>query len=224
MRLNTARKAGQADGELESLADRAHTVLRDRIVSLEFPPGSLLSENTLSDRLGISRTPVREALKRLEREYLVKVLPQRGIFVTPADLQDQVLLLEIRRGLEGPHFARAAQRSTAEQRARFHELADRLAHHTSNNDLLGHYGDDKEFDELIDVCAGNRFISEILEPVHYLVRRFWQLHRGTDASKRVLELHLEVARAVASGSPERVLACSETLLDFNRDFFRSLVG
>lgn len=209
--------------DLESLAGRAYHILRDKIVCLEYPPGSLLSEGVLGHSHGISRTPIREALKRLEREYLVAILPRRGIIVTEVNLHDQFLLLEMRRGIEGRLFARAARDSTPAQRKRFAELAEAMGSCAANNDLIAHYTVDREFDDLIDVCGGNRYLSQALRPVHGLIRRFWQSQRGTNGSQGALDRHVIVAQAVASGDPGRVLAASKDLLDYNEAYFRSLL-
>jgi DNA-binding GntR family transcriptional regulator len=212
------------ESDSESMAERAFAFLRDRIATLDFPPGALLSENALSDMLDISRTPIREALKRLESDKLVRIMPRRGIVVTPIDVQDQLLVLEVRRGLEGPLFARASQRSSKDQRAEFHRLAERLQFHAAHKDLHAHYQDDMLFDRLIDECAQNHFMSDILRPVHTLVRRFWQLHRNTEEAKEVLSLHVKVAFSVASGDPKAVLRDANVMFDFNEAFCRSLVG
>ena len=69
----------------ESVRDYAFRVIKQNIVSVELKPGSLLSENELSSRLGISRTPVREALSDLARVSILETLPQRGTFIALID-------------------------------------------------------------------------------------------------------------------------------------------
>lgn len=224
-RMAKARKMpGKGGEDVESLARQAYVTLRDRIVALELPPGALLSETTLGESLGISRTPIREALKQLERDYLISVLPRRGIFVTEINLHDQLLLLDIRRGIESALFARAAERSSPQQRQRFGELAVALTETAARNDLAAHYVVDREFDSLIDLCANNRFMTDILRPVHSLTWRFWNLNRGTQAAKRVLDLHVEVAQAIASGKPAKVRAATGAMFDFNEVCIRRFLG
>jgi len=210
--------------DVESLAKQAYITLRDRIVALDLAPGALLSETTLGESMGISRTPIREALKQLERDYLISVLPRRGIVVTEINLHDQLLLLDIRRGIESALFARAAERSSAQQRQRFAELAAALTETAARNDLAAHYVVDREFDSLIDLCANNRFMTDMLRPVHSLTWRFWNLNRGTEAAKRVLDLHVEVALAIASGKPAKVRAATAAMFDFNEVCIRRFLG
>ena len=95
-----------------SLADKAYQAIRELIVSLELAPGAVIDERELMERLGIGRTPVREALRRLAHERLVEVYPRRGMFVTTVDVRDLARLCEVRAVLE-PEAARlAAERAT----------------------------------------------------------------------------------------------------------------
>lgn len=222
--VKSLTKLSTGGDDIESLAKQAYIALRDRIVCLDLPPGALLSENTLGDSMGISRTPIREALKRLERDYLIAIMPRRGIIVTDVDLKDQLLLLDIRRGIESTLFARAAERANPTQRKRFKELAATMKASAQRNDLAQHYIIDREFDGLIDTCAANRFMTDTLRPVHSLVWRFWQLNRGTEAAKTVLDHHVVVTHAVASGEPAQVLAATKALFDFNEVYIRRLLG
>jgi len=80
-----------------SLTDEAYAQLEELIVTLQLRPGVAVSEASLSERLGIGRTPIREALQRLAREHLVAVLPQRGNLISEIDIKKQLRLLETRR-------------------------------------------------------------------------------------------------------------------------------
>ena len=84
----------------ESLTERAYRALEEAIVTLALQPGEVVSEAQLSARLGIGRTPIREALQRLARERLVRILPRRGIVVAVVDVREQLRLLEVRREIE----------------------------------------------------------------------------------------------------------------------------
>ena len=82
-------------------ADRAYHELRDRIVTLRLPPGTVLREDSLMRELDVGRTPLREAVKRLALESLVAVQPRRGTFVSPVEASDIVHITEVRAELEG---------------------------------------------------------------------------------------------------------------------------
>ena len=114
-----------------ALADQARAQLEELIVQLELPPGSVWSEVQLSERLGIGRTPVREALQRLEGDHLVRILPRLGVQVTEINVTQQLLLLEVRRVIaecaRNP-FAAAAIAPTHAMSRRFYFLHYRRAH------------------------------------------------------------------------------------------------
>src|SRR3954452_13438189 len=113
------------DGAL--LADQAYLALRELIVSLELQPGALVKEPELVERLGIGRTPVREALRRLSQEKLIEVYPRRGMVVTTVDVRDLARLCEVRAVLE-PEAARlAAERATQADLDTIAELLTELA-------------------------------------------------------------------------------------------------
>src|SRR5580698_7581353 len=94
------RRAPAPETQGVTLTERAWRALEEEIVTLRIPPGSVVSEAGLSARLGLGRTPVREALQRLANEGLVQILPRRGIIVTEIDVAAQLRLLEVRREIE----------------------------------------------------------------------------------------------------------------------------
>src|ERR687897_3676091 len=99
------------------VAERAYTELRDRIVTLHLPPGTVLREDALMGELGIGRTPLREAVKRLALENLVDVQPRRGTFVSAVEAADIQNITEVRAELEGYAAELAALRLDPDTRA-----------------------------------------------------------------------------------------------------------
>ena len=110
----------------ETLTDKAYRALEEEIVTLRIPPGTVVSEAMLSQRLGVGRTPVREALQRLAREWLVVILPRRGIVVSEIDPVRHLRLLEVRREVERLLARSAARRASAPLRARFRTIAEAM--------------------------------------------------------------------------------------------------
>jgi DNA-binding GntR family transcriptional regulator len=96
----------------ETLTDRAYRLIEELIVTLALPPETILSEQSLAQRLAIGRTPIREALQRLARDGLVVILPRRGILVSQINLKTQMRLLEVRRELERLMARGAAEGAT----------------------------------------------------------------------------------------------------------------
>lgn len=100
------------DPDKLSQGERAYIALRDLLITLRIPPGTLIHEEALSRELAMGRTPVREALKRLALEKLVAVYPRRGTFATDININDLAYISEVRIPLEGLVAATAAQRAT----------------------------------------------------------------------------------------------------------------
>src|ERR1700749_2501252 len=107
----------------ETLTERAYRLIEELIVTLALPPETILSEQSLAQRLGIGRSPIREALQRLARDALVVILPRRGILVSQINLKTQMRLLEVRRELERLMAKGAAERVTPEESAAFASIA-----------------------------------------------------------------------------------------------------
>src|SRR6202165_3324338 len=109
-----------------SQSEEADVRVRERIVSLDIPPGSVVNETRLREELKIGRTPIREALQRLGRENLVRSIPHRGTFVTDVNITDLARITEVRVVLEG-HAARlAAERLTTADRESLSRLVEVL--------------------------------------------------------------------------------------------------
>ncbi len=208
----------------ENLAEGAYVQIREWIVSQHLKPGALLSENGLSAALGLSRTPIREALKRLEREYLVAILPKRGIVVSPIDYRAQIQILELRRGIEMRLIVRGTERATEAQRAFIADLADRMEDCVRNGDLAGYFRLDSLFDAEIDLAADNRFMTDAMRPVHALVRRFWTTQFGSAALLEALRQHVRMIRAASRGESDKVRELLTELYDYNERYLRSLLG
>ena len=110
-----------------SMSDRAYREIRDRLVMLDIRPGAPINDQQLALELGVGRTPVREALKRLETDRLVIAFPRRGTFATDVQIVDLAHVSEVRMLLEPAAAAYAAQRSSSAERETFVALADDLA-------------------------------------------------------------------------------------------------
>ena len=189
--------------DARSLSDQAYYRIRELIVTLELPPGSLVSERELMEQLGLGRTPVREALRALARERLVVVYPRRGMFVSPVDVGDLAGLSEVRITLER-HAARlAAERATETERAEtmalLAELDESAAHDERTLIDL-----DQRLHRHVYRCAHNPFLEATLNEYYMLTLRIWFL-----ALDRVVRLgdaiqeHRELLEAIRDRDPAR---------------------
>ena len=208
----------------QSLSDRAYAEIEEMIITLRLAPGSAVSESELSARLGIGRTPIREALQRLARERLVAIFPRRGIFVTDINVTSQLRLLEVRRELERLIARSAARRATAEERDRFSALAAAFESAAKANDDVTFMRIDRDFNVLCSAAAHNEFAAGAMSLMHALSRRFWYIHYRQAANMpQTAKLHADIARAIAAGDEERAAKASDRLLDAIARFTRATV-
>jgi DNA-binding GntR family transcriptional regulator len=218
-----AARRARAGGR--SLTDEAYAQLEELIVTLQLAPGSAVSEATLSERLGIGRTPIREALQRLAREHLVVVLPQRGNLVSEIDVKRQLRLLEARREVERLLVRCAARRATPAEREAFAGLADAFDEAAARNDARSFIRGDKRFNDLCLQAARNEFAAGAMGLMHGLSRRFWYLHYRQAADlPETARLHADTARAISLGDEAGAARALDALLDSIEAFTRATVS
>jgi DNA-binding GntR family transcriptional regulator len=184
--------------QASSLADRAYLAIRDLIVSLKLAPGALIDERRLVESLGIGRTPVREALRRLAQEQLIEVFPRRGMFVTGVDVRDLARISEVRAALE-PEAARlAAERASDDECDELATLSNRIADGT---DLMGL---DERIHRAIYAAAHNHLLEKTLGEYYVLALRIWMiaLERDQDLEEAV-EAHRDLVQAILAGNGDR---------------------
>jgi DNA-binding GntR family transcriptional regulator len=157
------------------VAERAYVELRDRIVTLHLPPGTVLREDELMQDLGTGRTPLREAVKRLALEDLVDVQPRRGTFVTAVEAADIQNITEVRAELEGYAAELAALRLEPETRVK----AEALLHDIESLDGAGDQDLLMRMDERIHrfiwEAAHNPYLTQTLERYFTHSLRIWYL-------------------------------------------------
>jgi DNA-binding GntR family transcriptional regulator len=205
-----------------TLTDKAYAQIEELIVTLQLPPGTVLSELVLADRLGIGRTPIREALQRLSRDGLVNILPRRGVLVSDIDLRSQLRLLEVRRELERLMARGAAERASDEERAQFAEIARGMNRASQNQDDISFMRLDQQFNTLVSLAARNEYASRSMGLMHGLSRRFWYQHYKQAADLPLCaRLHAAVAEAIARREPDKAADASDRLVDYIESFARS---
>jgi DNA-binding GntR family transcriptional regulator len=207
------------------LAEQAHARLEEMIVSLELSPGSIWSEAEFSAKLGIGRTPVREALQRLEGDHLVRILQRHGVRITEINVVEQLLLLELRRELDRTIARLAARRCMPKERAKLLEMAERLESRTADGDDIRSYlRDHYEIKNFLAECARNPFVARAVMPCYAMSRRFYYLHHRQAGDLAVAtKHHAEVARAIAMGDETKAMAASDRLMDYVEAFTRATV-
>lgn len=195
---------------VSSLAEKAYYLLRDKIITLELAPGTTIDERALQAELDLGRTPIREALRRLADESLVRVVPRRGMFVAGVEAGDLGSISEVRVELEGCAGRLAAQRASADERAAAEELAGEVARTAeagvdahASADHLGLMRLDQRVHRLVHRATRNPYLQQSCESlfVHSLRLWFLGLDRITRLDDAVAE-HLDVLAAVRDGDAE----------------------
>jgi len=206
----------------ETLTVRAYRELEEQIVTMQLRPGALLSEATLTAKLGIGRTPIREALQRLAMEDLVVIMPRRGIMVSEINVSRQLMLVEARRALETVIMCKAAERATARQRSAFAELAQDFERSANDDDPVAFMRHDQQLNLMsVDICR-NPYAARMAMMTQGLSRRFWYRYfEETLDLPRCARLHQCEAQAIANGDPVAAEIAVRDLMDYTEEFTRA---
>lgn len=156
-------------------AERAYSQIRERIITTVLKPGAVIEEAALMNQLGLGRTPIREALKRLEAEKLVVVSPRRGIFVADVTLTDLRHVEEIRLELDTLAVRLAVQRITP---AQLEELRRLVAEYEVSRDYYSEpdlLNLDRRFHALLREASHNRLLEAECKMLFNLSLRIWYL-------------------------------------------------
>lgn len=156
-----------------ALHNRIFSVLRDRIVYMEYPPGKLLPEKELCEEFQVSRTPLREAIKKLEEMKLVTVIPRYGTYVSSVDINEIRCAFEVKIKLEGLAGEVAAKRITADKLAELKTLIEKADVSLKEGGHRHLIEIDTRFHEIIYQAAQNPILQEILQNLHSRCARLW---------------------------------------------------
>jgi DNA-binding GntR family transcriptional regulator len=154
-----------------TLADRAYARLREEIIRVELPPGTLLRDDDLMARMGIGRTPVREAVQRLHTDGFVTILPRRGTLVSEINITDLAAIYEVRRHLESWASQLAAERVTDADRGEIAALLDALATVSADDGFQPLLDLDRRVHRFVYRCAKNAYLAKTLDLYHDLSLR-----------------------------------------------------
>ena len=177
----------------EDVADR----LRDQIFAKQLAPGSWLDEQSLAEQFGISRTPMREAIKALASEGLVTMKMRRGAYVTEVNRSDLEQIFTVLSLLEGQAAKEAALKATEDELNLLDHLHHRLETAAADRDIEQFFEINGKFHELVQQIAGNRWMNGVIDDL----RKVLKLHRkdsltGTGRLQNSLIEHREILRAI----------------------------
>jgi DNA-binding GntR family transcriptional regulator len=203
-----------------SLADQATRLLEELVVVSELAPGSSVTEQELCERIGLGRTPVREAVQRLAAQRLLKVLPRRGILVSHVEAMEYLGLLETRRVLNRLMAELAAVRASQDQRGDLRDCVLAMADAADRDELKDYLRQDQRCYEIVQEAAGNPSLVQAMEPLHTHSRRFWCLYRHAWDLEEAARGQLAVMKAIIRGDAEGAAAASDAQMDYLDRFAR----
>src|SRR5262249_15475257 len=164
------------------MKERAYDEIKQGILRSDFPPGSFLAERQLAERLGMSKTPVKAALERLEMEGVITVSPQQGIVVREMTVHEIADQYEIRAALETYVVRATAGRLTPGQTERLRANLNAQEANLAAGDVLTGVALDAEFHALFSEFLGNqeirRVVGQLREKMHRVITKVFQLNPG----------------------------------------------
>jgi len=201
-----------AGARRQSGARAVYDLLRSRIIDGTLAPGERLTEPVLSAQLGVSRTPVREAVRLLQAEALVVELPTGGVRVAPLDVADARRVYEVRARLEGLLARDACERARPDDVDRLQRLVTVMDAVRDHEDEVLRVG--AQFHGEIEAIADNRWCSALLRQIRGHVDRYRTLAaRGRVGTTDHVDEHRAVADAIASGDPAAAEAAMNAHID-----------
>ena len=222
MKRGDSFEPATASGRLQkSLAEQAYDLLEEMIITLVLPPRSVVTEGVLIDKVGVGRTPIREALQRLSEVGLVRIAPRSGTTITDVDVNDQLLLLEVRRELERLIASSAARRRNGEQAAMLEKMALEMRRAAATDDYLLFLRVDRVFNQCAAESAGNHHLLRAISPIHALSRRFWYMHYRPYDLPIAAIAHAEIMEAIVAQDPVEAGQASDALLDYVESFTKT---
>jgi DNA-binding GntR family transcriptional regulator len=216
------------DGSASSLADAAYLRLREEVIAVQLPPGTLLREDDLTRRLGVGRTPVREALQRLHRDGFVTVIPRRGTLVSEINITDLAGIYEVRAHLESWAARLAAERAGEADRVEAAALLTELEALTPGEGYPQLLVLDRRIHRFAYRCAQNTHLAETLDQYHNLSLRILNVAlkrypKLTPSLDDVVHDQSRLLKAIIDGDGAAAeLAATEHVTRFEREIRRAI--
>jgi DNA-binding GntR family transcriptional regulator len=186
-----------------SLGSQAYEGLKRIILNGEINPGGKIKEGEIAEALGISRTPVREAINRLQKEGFIEIFPQRGAFVVQFSEKDVFELFLIRESLEGLAASMAAEKINEGSLVKLESCVQGFEEPFTAKDIQRYAREDLKFHQTIVMFSEARRLISLISTLHDHIRIFRLTPRGVSARmKSSLEEHKGIIEAVRARDPK----------------------
>ena len=200
--------------EFLPLRDVVFNTLRRAILTGELKPGERLMEIHLANRLGVSRTPIREAIRKLELEGLVTMIPRRGAEVAQISEKSLQDVLEVRRALDALCTALACERITAEGKNALKKACDNFEEATKTRDAVTIAEADVAFHDIIVQATGNQRLIQMINNLSEQMYRYrFEYIKDSSQHERLVEEHRVIYRSIVQKDKETASQAAKTHID-----------
>ena len=216
------------DFELQShrpLRELVYEELKHKILIGNVTPGTRLMEIELAESMGVSRTPIREAIRKLEKEGLVTIEPRRGAYVSDISIKDMVDIMEVREDLEGLAPPLAARRINEEEAKELTKITEKYSEaiKSANTDDIVKY--DELFHKLVVSCSGNRTLIQMVGNVQELALRFRYLYYDDFSRYEGMpDEHYVIMNAIVNGDEGKAREEADAHIKRLKEFLLSMNG
>jgi DNA-binding GntR family transcriptional regulator len=212
----------------ENLKEKVYSIIKKRILHFELKPGEKILETEIADDLGVSRTPIREALNKLEQEGLIKTLPNKGYFVSDVTATEIEELYEIREALEVLAIRAAAKNCHKEDWIRLEQTLHSQARDQGKDSEKLHgqlFKEAHEFHQEIARISGKETIRQMLNTVSERINRFqWMNLFLADRAGSSRDEHIEIVKLFKQGKVEEAVAATQKHICHSKDTILNLLN
>ena len=185
------------------LREMVYEELKMQILTGAIIPGTRMMEVELAEEMGVSRTPIREAIRKLEKEGLVVIEPRRGAYASQISTQDMVEILEVRENMEGLAAFFAASRMQPEEMAELKEIETKYNDAVIKGSMEDMIKYDTRFHRIIVESCNNKILVQMIEQLQELVLRFRYIYYDNfRRADNMPEEHRIIIEAIESGNAE----------------------
>ena len=192
------------------LRDIIYDDLKMGILTGKILPGTRLLEVELADKMGVSRTPVREAIRRLEKEGLVNIEPRHGAYAAKVSVEDMIEILEVRELMESMAAQLAANRITQEQLDALMQTENEYQKAVKSGDVEDMIVLDSKFHKQVVEASHNRTLYQLIEPLQEIALRFrYMYYNDNTRAEKMPSEHERILKALSQGNGEAARKAAE---------------
>ena len=207
------------------LREIVYEELKRQILVGEIAPGTRMMEVDLADVMGVSRTPVREAIRKLEKEGLVTIEPRKGAYASNISIKDMVDVLEVRQGLEAMAASIASGKITEKQKTELLSVVEKYKAAVESENIEEIIKYDEAFHSLIISISGNKTLMQVFSTVQELALRFRYIYyEDFKRYENMPKEHQLIEEAIMSGNAESARIAAGEHVAKLKDFILSEGG